>query len=280
MFDFKFDWVNSLNTGIQSIDEQHRQLFKIGRDMEQLLRIQCIGVTDKQLIDIVCELRDFTGYHFYEEERMMEEICYPHITAHKKFHKRCSDFIMKIDVPKLKEHPMEQLKIIRDEVQEWIMNHVANEDATMAEAYKKYQEEQKKRENANVISPEECFGDFIREYDMTKIYLCKDQSMKGHLVAVFKETARELCKLSTLERNLFFADISKAAKVVKKLYEPDAICYVDLEDADTGLVVHILPKYKENGMYGMMPDLYHDTDQRQTDAYKAICEDVKKAFGA
>ncbi len=50
MFDFKFDWEKNLNTSIESIDVQHKQLFKLGRDMEQLLQMQCIGVTDKQLL--------------------------------------------------------------------------------------------------------------------------------------------------------------------------------------------------------------------------------------
>ena len=76
MFDFKFDWASNMETGYSDIDTQHKQLFKIGRDLEQLIRIQCIGVTDKQLLDVVCELRDFTGYHFYEEESMMQEMNY------------------------------------------------------------------------------------------------------------------------------------------------------------------------------------------------------------
>ena len=126
MFDFKFDWAPNMETGYTEIDTQHKQLFKIGRDLEQLIRIQCIGVTDKQLLDIVCELRDYTGYHFYEEERMMQEMGYPHIAAHKKFHKKCSDYVMKLDLPKIKNEPMKQLKLIKDEVQGWIMTHVLN----------------------------------------------------------------------------------------------------------------------------------------------------------
>ena len=39
MFDFKFNWEKNLNTSIESIDVQHKQLFKLGRDMEQLLQI-------------------------------------------------------------------------------------------------------------------------------------------------------------------------------------------------------------------------------------------------
>lgn len=63
MFDFVFDWRDDLSVGIDSIDEQHKGLFKIGRDMEQLLQRQCIGVTDKQLLDIVCALRDLSLIH-------------------------------------------------------------------------------------------------------------------------------------------------------------------------------------------------------------------------
>ena len=44
MFDFNFNWDDSLTLGIEKLDMQHRELFKIGRDIEQLLLIQCIGV--------------------------------------------------------------------------------------------------------------------------------------------------------------------------------------------------------------------------------------------
>ena len=138
MFDFKFDWATNMETGDPAIDKQHKQLFKIGRDLEQLIRIQCIGVTDKQLLDIVCELRDYTGYHFYEEERMMQEMNYPGINSHKKFHKRCSEYVVKLDLPKIKADPLKQLKLMKDEVQDWIMGHVLNEDRDMIAAYQKY----------------------------------------------------------------------------------------------------------------------------------------------
>jgi hemerythrin len=278
MFDFKFDWVKTLDTGIESLDTQHKQLFKIGRDMEQLLRIQCIGVTDKQLLDIVCELRDFTAYHFYEEERMMDEMCYPRITMHRNFHKKCSDYIMHIDVPALRAHPYEQLKILCDEVQDWIMNHVLSEDCQMADAYKKYVKEMEDKKKVSEIPEAERFGEFVRELDVTKLYLFKDQSRKGHLVAVFKESTRELLRLSALERNLYFADISKAAKIIKKLYEPDALCYVDMEDMQGELAFHIVPKYREDNTYGSWPMIETEAEQTDRERYTLILDEVRTAF--
>lgn len=60
MFDFKFDWQPGMATGIEEIDTQHKQLLSMGREIEQLLQINCIGVTQKQLLDIICGFRNFT----------------------------------------------------------------------------------------------------------------------------------------------------------------------------------------------------------------------------
>lgn len=277
MFDFKFDWASNMETGYSNIDKQHKQLFKIGRDLEQLIRIQCIGVTDKQLLDIVCELRDYTGYHFYEEERMMQEMSYSRINAHKKFHKKCSDYVMKLDLPKIKEEPVKQLKLIKDEVQEWIMTHVLSEDRDMIAAYQKYLQK-KDKALKETIETEEKYGRFLKEYDVVKLYLYKNQTCKGHLVAVFKEAATQMSRLSTLERNILFADIAKAAKVLKKCYNPDAICYMNLEDMDDKLVYHIIPKYKEDGNFGVQQMIDYGAVYENTQRYDAIYDKMKDKF--
>jgi hemerythrin len=228
-------------------------------------------------LDIVCELRDYTGYHFYEEERMMQEMSYSRITAHKKFHKKCSDYIMKLDLPKIKEEPVKHLKLIKDEVQHWIMAHVLSEDKDMIVAYQKYLQE-KESAAEEEIQQEEIYGRFLKEYDVVKVYLYKDQSCKGHLVAVFKESAREMCRLSALERNIFFADVAKAATVLKKCYNPDAICYMDMEDMGDKLVYHIIPKYKEDGNFGVQQMIDYGAVYENTQRYDAIYEKMKDKF--
>lgn len=278
MFDFKFDWAPDMETGNGDIDTQHKQLFKIGRDLEQLIRIECIGVTDKQLLDIVCALRDYTGYHFYEEERMMQEMNYSGMTAHKKFHKKCSDYVMKLDLPKIKKEPLKELKLIKDEVKTWIMAHVLSEDKDMIAAYQKYLAEGKDSASKEKVQDDEMYGRFLKEYDVVKLYLYKDQSCKGHLVAVFKEAATEMCRLSALERNIFFADIAKAAKVLKKCYDPDAICYMDLGDMGEKLAYHIIPKYKEDGNFGVQQVIDYNAVYENPQRYEAIYEKLKDKF--
>ena len=220
MFDFKFDWEKNLNTSIESIDVQHKQLFKLGRDMEQLLQMQCIGVTDKQLLDIVCGLRDFTAYHFYAEEDM--------------------------------------------------------EMAKAYLAYRKTVDESKQKTTEKDL--EDIYGAYVADLDISRVYLYRDQTCRGRVAVVFKESARELCRLSTLERNMFFADIAKTAKTLNKLFAPDAINYFDSEDYSDRLIFHVIPKYKENGTYGVPQTLDKPCLQTDNAQYDKIYQQLKEAL--
>ena len=53
MFDMKFDWRPYMATGIDMIDNQHKQILRVGRDIEQLLQRHCINVTQKELLSIL-----------------------------------------------------------------------------------------------------------------------------------------------------------------------------------------------------------------------------------
>lgn len=227
MFDFKFDWTPDLDSTIEEVDTQHRALFTVGRDMEQLLRIQCIGVTDKQLLDIVCQLRDYTGYHFYEEESLMQEMNYPKYKEHRKMHQEYANYVMKIDLPKLKENPAVELKAIKDEVQRWIFEHMLYHDKEMTNAYLKYKKEQEeKAEKARLAEKAENelvfvegYGYRISELDATNIYLVKDQSIRGKIVVAYKEKVKAWFKMTALERNTFFGELARVTKALGKILE-------------------------------------------------------------
>lgn len=128
MLDFKFDWCAEMEIGNSLIDTQHKQLFRLGRDIEQLVMCQCIGVTTKQLLDIVLEIREFVAYHFYQEEELMKEYNYPKYQAHKKKHDEATQYILNIDCKKLGEQPYEMLRIHRNALQDWIFSHILVED--------------------------------------------------------------------------------------------------------------------------------------------------------
>lgn len=132
MFNFNFDWSKEMETNISVIDSQHREFFRIGRNIEQLLIAKCINVSEKELLDIVCELREYVSYHFYEEEIIMREANYSKTEEHVKKHDVMKEKIRNIDCPALAANPYEELKKLRDLILDWVFEHMLNDDMDIA----------------------------------------------------------------------------------------------------------------------------------------------------
>lgn len=131
MLDFKFDWCADVETGISIMDTQHKELFRIGREIEQLVICHCIGVTNTQLLNVIMELREYVAYHFYEEEKLMLENNYPNYAAHKAKHDETVHYIVNIDLKKLSLCPYEILGKLKTYLQDWIFSHLLVEDIAL-----------------------------------------------------------------------------------------------------------------------------------------------------
>ena len=128
MFDFKFDWCKEMECGVKIIDEQHQELFRIIRDIEQLIMHECQHVTQTQLLDIICELREYTSYHFYTEENMMAKYQYPKLATHMADHMDLKDYILHFDLSALVQEPNRTLTALKEHMQEYLFNHILQED--------------------------------------------------------------------------------------------------------------------------------------------------------
>lgn len=138
MSDFKFDWDNSMNTGIETIDLQHKELFKIARTIEQFIIINVTGVNQKDMIDVISEIRNYVSYHFYEEERIMQEYNYSNYIEHKKVHDDFQAKVVHISCKNLLQNPYSVLLELKDKLQDWVFNHIMVEDYKMAQEIKNH----------------------------------------------------------------------------------------------------------------------------------------------
>ena len=261
MNSFKFDWSSSYETGIPEIDDQHKQLFSIGRNMEQMAIKGGDNVTDKEILDLVMSLRDFTGFHFYSEEKLMDDIRYENSPQHKKHHAQMLYFVSNYDIKKFRKNFDATVQEIMDIIKDQILHHILGEDMEFAKAYKTYQKMHKTLDDkikADRLENEDLYGYLIREFDCSIAYLMRDQRQTGHCVVVNKEKHARYLSMTALERDSFHADMIKVAKAVKKVFEPDAIDYMYLEDIDDHLLYHIIPKYNGNEYYGKVPSWNRD----------------------
>ena len=128
MFDFKFDWDESLSLGVPLMDEQHKELFRIGRRLEQELLTGCTYLDEKQLLELLCEVREYVTYHFYWEEKWIQESKPDLFEEHKKRHNEFLQWVNSISCRELVENPQKGIKEIKDGIQKWLFEHIIIED--------------------------------------------------------------------------------------------------------------------------------------------------------
>lgn len=122
------EWQESLATGIDVIDNQHKELFKRMHHLDRSL-------TDENLTSLIEETLDFlvvyVELHFADEEKVMAEGDYPEYQLHKYEHARFLD-----EVHKLTNHLEPDAKyaryILHSVILEWVNNHILKVDKKMA----------------------------------------------------------------------------------------------------------------------------------------------------
>lgn len=86
------EWTKDLATGVDEIDDQHKELFK---RINRLLDACHQGRGKEEIDDLMRFLSDYVVDHFGTEERLMDRYDYPeslsHRSQHENFKERFSD---------------------------------------------------------------------------------------------------------------------------------------------------------------------------------------------
>jgi len=132
-------WDNKYATGVQLIDDQHKELFSLTNELFHA----CLG-EEKMLESVFKEtmerMVDYVRFHFGAEQEILQRINYPEYHEHKKQH----DTLVREIIESVKEYnygkklvPNQFVRILRD----WILSHIAHYD----KLYVPYIETQKKK---------------------------------------------------------------------------------------------------------------------------------------
>jgi hemerythrin len=123
------EWKVGYDIGIDSIDNQHRQLVAIISRLEASLST---ASENKEMGNALKFLVDYTKQHFSEEEAFMQEVGSPDYDHHKKLHKDLIQELMEM-LLKLKRgktiQPRELIRFLTD----WLVNHILDEDKKIGE---------------------------------------------------------------------------------------------------------------------------------------------------
>lgn len=114
--------------GIELIDREHEELFRIVGRANQLVKSYDTAVDYDALMKILNELKAYTEEHFQDEEEYMEWIHYDGLAAQKRAHEAFIDKLENIDLDEIENNPQEYLQKLLEFLLGWLINHIMYTD--------------------------------------------------------------------------------------------------------------------------------------------------------
>lgn len=128
-----FQWEEKYSVGIQSIDNQHKEIFKY---LNELLQAMKDGKAENVTTQIILELAKYAKIHFQKEEFFFQRFNYPetveHMREHQFFIEKVESFKSEFKAGKI-TLTFELLGFLKD----WIDHHILEVDKRYMECFQK-----------------------------------------------------------------------------------------------------------------------------------------------
>lgn len=122
-------------TGIDLIDKEHQILFEILERAKRLIDDYALGDAYDPIMDILKELKQYTEYHFADEEEYMEHIRYSGLEAQRLAHSAFINKIEGIREEDIDQNPREYLESLLEFLLGWLINHILHADKKISQEY-------------------------------------------------------------------------------------------------------------------------------------------------
>jgi hemerythrin len=127
-------WDDNLATGIKTIDNQHKEIF---RRINALLEACKQGKGKETVGDTIDFLESYVVEHFRAEEGIQLKYDYPEYPGHKAMHERFIEDVQKLKEKFEKEGPTLTTVLETDRmVIDWLVKHIKKVDKALAEYLK------------------------------------------------------------------------------------------------------------------------------------------------
>lgn len=126
-------WKDDYLVGVDIIDEQHKELFRIAGEAFDLLKNDFYVDKYDRIVDLIEQLKDYAAFHFETEENYMKEIGYKRLLSQKVQHDDFIEKVNKIDLNAVDENQDQYLLSIIDFAVDWIDSHILKSDKMIKE---------------------------------------------------------------------------------------------------------------------------------------------------
>lgn len=123
-------------TNVPFIDEEHKKLFEIIGDANDLIQNEVLHDKYDKIIAIIKELQEYTEIHFTHEEEYMAEIGYPDLSIQVTTHTAFIEKITSMDFSELESMDNNQQEYLTDLIEyllNWLSGHILGADKLIGE---------------------------------------------------------------------------------------------------------------------------------------------------
>ena len=132
-FESPFSFTSKYLTDIPLIDDEHKRLFEIIKDANDVIHAELLHDKYDEILHIISDLKDYTAVHFTDEEAYMEKIGYPELESQKKAHAAFIDKLDEINLDDLDAHQQHYLEDLISFLLNWLSVHILHMDKKIGE---------------------------------------------------------------------------------------------------------------------------------------------------
>lgn len=132
-FESPFSFTSKYMTGIDEIDEEHRRLFQMVKETNDIIHDNLIFDKYDKIVSILNQLKDYTKTHFSHEEAYMEKIHYPDLDKQRDAHNAFCDKLAEIHLEDVDENQQEYLEDLIDFLLDWLSVHILHMDKAIGD---------------------------------------------------------------------------------------------------------------------------------------------------
>ena len=114
--------------GVEEIDKEHQELFRIVNDVEELLANDVKDDKYEAIVKLLKELQAYSEYHFRHEEEYMKEIRHPELELQKKQHAAFTAKMSELDAIVNNRQQQELLDELMQYLVTWLFRHIIGSD--------------------------------------------------------------------------------------------------------------------------------------------------------
>lgn len=145
-FDKPVSWTNDMSVEEATIDSQHKNLID---GINKLLEATRSGEEVKKVRELIHFMNEYVNKHFSYEEAYMKKINYPKLDDHKEIHRSFVEYYVefkknldrylyeKKDSEPVSEKILNLLKEAREDIANWLVNHMLGDDQEFHDYAKK-----------------------------------------------------------------------------------------------------------------------------------------------